>query len=201
MYEQDRRYAWGTVAMFAGFMAIVAIAAAVTVWVTHRPVDTMPVSAPAAAPASTVPAASGPDDSVVPTPVAAPPPAAVVPPSPTTTVTVTAPPPAAVAPTQDADDDQYVAVAISPVTRWSGYGTAGTIERARTIALNECKIHGGNESLCSVAESAHYGCVAVAIDASGSFKGAKGPDPDSARQAALASLPGANGVAGPVCSK
>jgi hypothetical protein len=100
------------------------------------------------------------------------------------------PSPAPAATTQDEDDKQFVAIAVSTATRRGGYGRAPTADEAKTVALNECKSHTG-DPLCVVAQVAHYGCVAYAIDASGDFAGGKGPDPDSARKAAGAALPGA----------
>jgi hypothetical protein len=113
---------------------------------------------------------------------------------------VAAPPPAA-APTPDPDDNQFVAVAFPPSNPQRGtFGMAGTEERARTIALTECKLHFSDEN-CIVAQSARYGCVSYAVDAAGNFGGGTGPDPDSARKSALAHLANATFVSAPECSK
>ena len=52
-----------------------------------------------------------------------------------------------------------------------------------------------------MAQSAHYGCVTYAVDAAGSFAGAKGPDAESARRAAVEQMPNAIFVAAAQCAK
>jgi Domain of unknown function (DUF4189) len=119
---------------------------------------------------------------------------------PSVTPVPVAPAPVAAAPPQDDDDSQYIAAALSIANKQAAYGMAGADEQARTLALYECKSHTGDD-LCIVVESTHNGCVAAVFNASGSFAGGRGPDPASARRAALAKLPDNNYVAEPVCSK
>jgi Domain of unknown function (DUF4189) len=187
--------------LYVGTTTAVVLALGVMLWFVlsnHRE----PVAA-VAVPASTAPVAVLPSSPAA----AAPVPMPSAPPAPTAPPVAASPepiwgasPPTAAAPTQDDDDNQFVAIAVSVATRRGGYGMAGTVDEARTIALNECKSATGDE-LCTVAESAHYGCVAYALDAARGFAGGKGPDPDSARQFALAQLPGANYVSVAECSK
>jgi hypothetical protein len=182
------RYDWITVGMAAGFLVVVLLAVAVTVFVTHRvDVSSMPTPAPVTVSVgpstSTVPAASTPDDKIV-APPAAP-----------------APPPAAAAP-PDADNS-WVADAISIKTQTAAYGTSDTEQRARTIAIFECKqVRGADD--CIDVEAIHNGCVSVVFNAKGAFEGGRGPDAASARQDAITNFwhPGEQSlVASPACSK
>jgi len=87
------RYSWVPVGIFAGLMAIVVLAATLTVgvWLTHRRTNT---AVPMPVPTSQAP--TTPDDQIVPTPIAPPPVVAAAPPAPPTqTVTVTPTPEAA----------------------------------------------------------------------------------------------------------
>lgn len=94
-------------------------------------------------------------------------------------------------PTQD--DNEFVALAISPITgQPGGWGTAGSQDQANQIAVAECSTAMGNT--CEVVAWAHNGCTSVAFDSnSGLFAGAAGPDITSAETNALEKLnsPGA----------
>lgn len=94
-------------------------------------------------------------------------------------------------------DDQFVALAISPLTAQIGWGTAGTQPRADDIALSECALASSSE--CKIAAEMHNGCVAIAIG-SGMFMGGFGTT--SAEAILNASSQLTNGrVAAVQCSK
>jgi hypothetical protein len=91
------------------------------------------------------------------------------------------------------DDDEFVAVAISPgalgTAHHSGYGHAGTQEKADQIALSECKATSGNDDCLTINAGMFQGCVSYAIDSSQrKWASGSGPDPDAARADALRRL-------------
>src|SRR5271156_1538613 len=93
--------------------------------------------------------------------VAAPVPAPAAPPTP-----VTPAGPRAARP----DDDEFIAIAISPSALDSGhlggFGTSGTQDKANRIALSECKTDTGNDDCLPVNAGMFHGCVSYAIDSS-----------------------------------
>lgn len=112
--------------------------------------------------------------------------------------------PVAALPAQDSSqliatggDDQYVALAISPVTAQIGWGTAGTQGRADEIANAECVAASG--AGCQVAAEMHNGCVAIVLTSS-SFQGGNGVTSAEAVMAASSRLPDGR-VAALQCSK
>ena len=182
----------------------VVLAAAIWVgqgWVTQSQSGPAVVTAPQPTPPSTLATNVTP---AAPPPTSAQPPPAVAAPAPTTTTTVTvtaqAPAPDARVPngtpevepttTQSGDDEQFVAVSLSPRTQLGAYGRAGTQARADQIALNECTAHTGDD-LCLVAARMHHGCVSVVFDDLGGWAGASGADQAAAEAHALALLPSA----------
>ncbi|WP_062887355.1 DUF4189 domain-containing protein [Mycobacterium avium] len=98
------------------------------------------------------------------------------------------------------DDDEYVAMAISPRAltsapdRIGGFGTAGSQDEANRIALSECRAVSGNDDCLLVNAGMYHGCVGFAADgprwASGS-----GADPAAAEDDALRRI-GAGGHIG-----
>lgn len=91
------------------------------------------------------------------------------------------------------DDDEFVAVAISPsslgAAHRSGFGTSGTQERANQIALSECKAFTGSDDCLPVGAGMFHGCVSYAIDSSlRTWASGSGADLDSARADALRRL-------------
>lgn len=96
-------------------------------------------------------------------------------------------------------DDEFVALAIWPVTGIGGYGTAGTKDRAIQIALAECQAATGG--VCQVAAGMHNGCAAYAIDPSApAWHGGSGTDPTSVGADALSYLGGSGHVGAVHCS-
>ena len=81
------------------------------------------------------------------------------------------------------DDDEFVAVAISPSALHSphhaGFGTSGTQDKANRIALNECKADSGNDDCLPVNAGMFHGCISYAIDSAQS-SWASGSGADSA---------------------
>jgi Domain of unknown function (DUF4189) len=92
-----------------------------------------------------------------------------------------------------------VAVAISPRTRDSSYGTAGTQEQANKIAVSECVASTGDD-LCLVIARMHHGCAAVAVSDTGDWAGGSGIDEMSAKAQALDKLPGTPHALAAKCS-
>jgi hypothetical protein len=92
------------------------------------------------------------------------------------------------------DDDEFVAVAISPraiggLRPLGGFGTSGTQDKATQIALNECRATAGNDDCLAVNAGMFHGCVGYAIDSSErSWAGGSGVDADAARADALSRL-------------
>lgn len=68
------------------------------------------------------------------------------------------------------DDDEFVALAISPsalgAAYHAGFGTSGTQDKANRIALSECKADSGNDDCLLVNAGMFHGCVSYAIDSS-----------------------------------
>lgn len=123
-----------------------------------------------------------------------------------------APSTASAAPTPTAqriDDDEFVAIALSPRAlnnsnsqSGAGFGTSGTQERANQIALSECRAGLDTDDCLLVTAGMFHGCVSYAITLDSGMKewaGATGPTPDSAKAAALARL-ARPGVAAVQCS-
>jgi hypothetical protein len=103
--------------------------------------------------------------------------------------------------TASAGDGGFVAIAFSLSNpQHATYGTAGTEDQSRSIAMDECKAHFSDE-VCTIAASTRNGCVAFAVDADGGFSGGEGPDADSARKAANGKQPGATYISPGQCSK
>jgi hypothetical protein len=114
--------------------------------------------------------------------------------------------PTAPAPPQPArpDDDEYVAMAISPAAintpHTGGFGTAGTQDEANRIALSECRAGTGNDDCLPVNAGMYHGCVSFAIAHSRrEWAGGSGADSDAARADARRRLPDADFV-GVQCS-
>jgi Protein of unknown function (DUF732) len=114
--------------------------------------------------------------------------------------------PTAPAPPQPArpDDDEYVAMAISPAAinapHTGGFGTAGTQDEANRIALSECRAGTGNDDCLPVNAGMYHGCVSFAVEHSGRrWAGGSGVDSDAARADARRRLPEADFV-GVQCS-
>ncbi len=112
-----------------------------------------------------------------------------------TTPTHSAAAPASPAPPQAArpDDDEFVAMAISPrgigTLHTGGFGTSGTQDRANQIALGECRADTGNDDCLLVNAGTFHGCVSYAIDTSlRTWASGSGVDSDSARVNALSRL-------------
>ncbi|WP_231972113.1 DUF3761 domain-containing protein [Mycobacterium sp. E3251] len=93
-----------------------------------------------------------------------------------------------------ADNDEYVAIAISLVTgRPAGWGTAGSQTKANQIAVVECTDATGDN--CEAVAGMHNGCASVAIDPdAGRFQGGYGADTTASNADALAKLNSPTGV-------
>jgi hypothetical protein len=105
------------------------------------------------------------------------------------------------------DDDEFVAMALSPRALSThqgggGYGTSGTQEHANQIALSECRAASGNDDCVLINAGMFHGCVSYAIDPARPTKWASGSgtDPDSAKAAAIGRLGGSGGLAAVQCS-
>jgi hypothetical protein len=117
-------------------------------------------------------------------------------PSPTTpTQSASAPPPGSPGTPQAAraDDDEFVALAISPhaigTLHLGGFGTSGIQDRANQIALSECRAGTGNDDCLLVNAGMFHGCVSYAIDTSQrTWASGSGVDSDSARANAVSRL-------------
>jgi hypothetical protein len=110
---------------------------------------------------------------------------AVVPPQPSVSPQPTASPSAAPT-TPPVDDDEYVAMAISPSAinkpHHAGYGTAGSQEEADRIAISECRGASGNDDCLLINAGRHHGCVGYAADPSERrWASGSGDDPDEAK--------------------
>jgi hypothetical protein len=91
------------------------------------------------------------------------------------------------------DDDEFVALAISPraidTPHIGGWGTAGTQDRANQIALSECRAASGNDDCLLVNAGMFHGCVSYAIDISRrAWASGFGVDSESARADARSRL-------------
>jgi hypothetical protein len=113
---------------------------------------------------------------------------------------VSAPPQAA-----RSDDDEFVALALSPRALSSehhaGFGTSGTQDRANQIALSECRAASGNDDCLLVNAGMFHGCVGYAVDSSrSSWASGSGPAADTALADALRRLGGPAAFAYAQCS-
>lgn len=94
------------------------------------------------------------------------------------------------------DDDEFVALALSPRSiggiggsHVGGFGTSGTQAHANEIALSECRAGTGNDDCITVTAGMFHGCVSWAVDTvSREWSGGTGADAATARAAALARL-------------
>jgi hypothetical protein len=92
------------------------------------------------------------------------------------------------------DDDEFVALAISPNSigsghSFGGFGTSGTQERANQIALSECRATHGNDECLLVNAGMFHGCVAYATNPNNQgWAGGSGADADQARTEATRRL-------------
>lgn len=92
-----------------------------------------------------------------------------------------------------ADDDEYVAMTISPhalssgTPGWGGFGTAGSQDMANQIAISECRAHPGNDDCTLVSGGMYHGCVAVAFSGT-AWAGGSGIDADAAKADAIGRL-------------
>lgn len=102
-----------------------------------------------------------------------------------------------VPPTAPTGGDDYVALAISPLTSIVGWGTAESQLRADAIAISECAKASGD--VCQLAAEMHNGCVAIAVNPT-MFHGGYGPTTAEAIMSAGAGLPGGRIIA-VQCSK
>ncbi|WP_096442505.1 DUF732 domain-containing protein [Mycobacterium shigaense] len=120
------------------------------------------------------------------TPLAAPniaPSAAALPPIPATSAPPTA---------KDPNDDEFVAMALSPQAHngAGGFGISGTQEQANQIALNHCRQSSGNDDCLLINAGMFHGCVAYALDRADPtrWSSGSGPDSDAAKAAATRRL-------------
>ncbi|WP_165612382.1 DUF4189 domain-containing protein [Mycolicibacterium porcinum] len=89
-------------------------------------------------------------------------------------------------------DEHYVALAMSLSTKLGGYGSAGSADRARQIALAECQNAAGAGD-CMVVSEIYQGCASYAIQPDGgAWASGKGPDYDHAYWDAVDKLPPAD---------
>lgn len=91
------------------------------------------------------------------------------------------------------DDDEFVAIALSPrgigTSHVGGFGTSGTQAHANEIALSECRASTGNDDCITVTAGMFHGCVSWAVDdVSREWSGGTGADAAAARATALARL-------------
>lgn len=91
------------------------------------------------------------------------------------------------------DDDEFVAMAISPralsTVHIAGFGTSGVQDQANQIALSECRANTGNDDCLLVNAGMFHGCVSVAIDHSRrTWASGSGADSDTARANAVRRL-------------
>ena len=108
---------------------------------------------------------------------------------PIATVTPAAPSRTAATPAATPDDDEFVALAISPraigiptMSGEGGFGMAGTQAKADQIALSECRAASGNDDCLTVNAGIFHGCVAYAVNsATYSWAGGSGADESQAR--------------------
>ena len=115
------------------------------------------------------------------------------PPDPTSLTPSAAPAPPAAPQAARPDDDEFVALAISPRAignlHVGGFGTSGTQDQANQIALSQCRANTGNDDCLTVTAGMFHGCVSAAIDSSQhEWAGASGVDADTAGAAALSRL-------------
>ncbi len=95
-------------------------------------------------------------------------------------------------------DNQFVAIAVSPVTGKAGWDTGGSEDEATQKALAACAAATGD--VCQMAGGMHHGCAAYAIDPqTNRWHGGAGVDPASAGADAVSRL-GGRYVAGVHCS-
>ena len=106
----------------------------------------------------------------------------------TPTLSASAPTPRSPAPPQAArpDDDEFVALAISPhgigTSHLAGFGTSGIQDDANRIALSECRAGTGNDDCLLVNAGMFHGCVSFAINISQrNWASGSGVDSDAAR--------------------
>lgn len=91
------------------------------------------------------------------------------------------------------DDDEFVALAISPralgTSHIAGFGTSGVQDRADQIALSECRAYTGNADCLLVNAGMFHGCVSFAVDSSQrNWASGSGVDSDAARADAVSRL-------------
>jgi hypothetical protein len=176
---------WGQATVLVTLAAAVAVVIGILGWLGFRRDD-----APVVPPPSTMPAAALPPISTV----AQAPTMTVQAAPPIVTVTPAAPSPPAAPHAARPDDDEFVAIAISPRAigtqqHLGGFGTNGTQESANQIALSECRAITGNDDCLLVNAGMFHGCVAYAIDISQrTWAGGSGVDSDSARADAVSRL-------------
>lgn len=109
-------------------------------------------------------------------------------------------------PKPSVDDDEYVAIALSPSAignshHLSGYGTSGSQDEANRIALSECRAVSGNDDCLLANAGMHHGCVAYASDDSAHrWTSGSGADLAAARDDALRRLGVPESAAGVQCS-
>lgn len=104
----------------------------------------------------------------------------------------------AASPPSTGGDNEFVAIAVSPLTGKSGWATGGSEGAATQKALANCAAITGD--VCKMAGGMHNGCAAYAIDPQTSqWHGGAGDDPASAGADAVSRL-GGGYVAGVHCS-
>jgi hypothetical protein len=182
---------WGSVWGRAAVMVALAAAAAVVIgilgWVGFQRDDAPLVPPPSAMPAAALPPISTAAQAPTMTVQAAPP---------IVTVTPAAPSPPAAPHAATPDDDEFVALAISPraigiptMSGEGGFGRAGTQAKADQIALSECRAASGNDDCLTVNAGMFHGCVAYAVNsATYSWAGGSGADESQARMDATRRL-------------
>jgi Protein of unknown function (DUF732)/Domain of unknown function (DUF4189) len=169
---------WGQATVMVALAAAVAVVIGILGWLGFRGDDAPVVPPPSTMPAAALPPISTVAQATTMTVQAAPP---------IVTVTPAAPSPPAAPHAARPDDDEFVALAISPRAigspnmRGGGFGTSGTQARADQIALSECRATGNDDCLLINAGMFH-GCVAYAIDsATHTWAGGSGADESQAR--------------------
>jgi hypothetical protein len=178
---------WGQATVLLTLAAAVAVVIGLLGWLAvHRD------DAPVVPPPSTMPAAALPPISTV----AQAPTMTVQAAPPIVTVTPAAPSPPAAPHAARPDDDEFVALALSPraigipnMSGEGGFGTSGTQASADQIALSECRAISGNDDCLTVNAGMFHGCVAYAVDGGTlTWAGGSGADESQARMDATRRL-------------
>ncbi|WP_155945963.1 DUF4189 domain-containing protein [Mycobacterium simiae] len=106
------------------------------------------------------------------------------------------------------DDDEFVAIAISPRSLGTSqggvaFGTSGTQDHANQIALGECRAGTGYDDCMLVGVGMFHGCIGVAVgfgNNAHAWASGSGVDSDTARAAAVSRLGGSANFVYSQCS-